>query len=103
MRPCDLPAMTLAAAVLGLVVPASATAANGSNPVARTSAEYREAIDRADRDYAAANRRCEVLGMRERKLCVHDSAVARGAAVMEAQAKRSPIAQAARTKERGER
>jgi hypothetical protein len=92
----DVSAGILVAAVFGLGAPASATAANGSNPAARTSAEYREAIDRADRDYAAANRRCEVLGMRERKLCVHDSAVARGAAIIEAQAKRSRTVQVAR-------
>jgi hypothetical protein len=97
MRRCDLPARMLSAALLGLVVPASAMAANGSNPPARTSAEYREAVDRANKDYAAANRRCEVLGMRERKLCVHDSAVARGAAIIEAQAKRSRTVQAARS------
>jgi hypothetical protein len=95
MKLSDLLVRMPAAAVFCLALPASVTAANGSNPAARTSAEYREAIDRADKDYAAANRRCEVLAMRERKLCVHDSAVARGAAIIEAQAKRSRTVQAA--------
>jgi hypothetical protein len=92
----DLPVSMLAAAVFGLALPASATAANGSNPAARTSAEYRDAVRVADKDYEAANRRCEVLATTARKLCVHDSAVARGAAIIEAQARRSPAAQAAR-------
>jgi hypothetical protein len=96
MKPSDMPVTMLAAAILGLGLPASAIAANGSNPAARTSPEYRHAVDRADKDYEAANRRCEVLGIGERKLCVHDSERARGAAIIEAQAKRSPPAPRAR-------
>jgi hypothetical protein len=96
MKPCGIAAGMLASTFIGLNVSVSATAANGANPVARTTAEYREAIARAEKDYAAANRRCEVLRMSERKLCVHDSAVARGAAIIEAQSRRSHIAQAAR-------
>jgi hypothetical protein len=80
MKPCGIAARMLAAALFGLGVPASTTAADGSNPAARTSAEYRDALDRADRDYARANRRCEVLPITERKLCVSDSARAREAA-----------------------
>ena len=75
----------LAAAVFGLGVSGAAMAANGSHAGARMSTEYDEAVSRADRDYEAANRRCEVLGMDERKLCQHDSTVARRAAVTEAQ------------------
>lgn len=93
MKLSDLPVRMLAAAVFSLALPASTMAANGSNPAARTSAEYRQAVDQADKDYEAANRRCEVLGMDARKLCVHDSAVARGAAIIEAQARRSQAAQ----------
>ena len=77
--------LLLAAAILGLALPASTMAANGSNPRPRMSAEYREAIEQAERDYKEANRRCESLGMDERKLCQHDSARARRAAVVEAQ------------------
>jgi hypothetical protein len=96
MKTHGIAARVLAAAFIGLNAPISATAANGMNPVARTSVEYRDAVARADKDYATANRRCEILTMTQRKLCVHDSAVARGMAIIEAQSKRSDIAQAAR-------
>ena len=80
-------ATTLATAVLGPGVPASAMAANGSHAGARASAEYRDAVRRADKDYDAANRRCEVLALDERDLCRHDSTVARRAALAAAQAR----------------
>jgi hypothetical protein len=83
MKSSNTPVALLAAAVLGLALPASTMI--GSNPGLRMSAEYSHAVDRADKDYETANRRCEVLGMDERKLCQHDSTVARSAAMVEAQ------------------
>ena len=85
----------LAAAILGLGLHASTMAANGSHAGARMSPEYSHAVDRADRDYEAANRRCEVLGMDERKLCRHDSTLARRAAIVEAQDRQSRVVRAA--------
>jgi hypothetical protein len=97
MKPSDLRIeIILAAAAFAVALPASAMAANGSNPAARTTLEYRQAIARAEKDYAAANRGCEVLRTDERKLCAHDSAVTRGRAIIEAQSKRSITTQAAR-------
>jgi hypothetical protein len=87
MKPCDMPATMLAAALFGLGVPAATMAADGSHASASTNAEYSDAVRRADKDYDAANRRCEVLGMKERNLCRHDSTLARRAAVAEAQAR----------------
>jgi hypothetical protein len=91
-----VPVRMLAAVVFGLALPASTTAANGSPAGARMSIEYRQAVDRADRDYMAANGRCEVLGMDERKLCRHDSTLARRAAIVEAHDRQLRTASAAR-------
>jgi hypothetical protein len=85
MKLQDRPLGILAAVILSLSLPAATTAANGSNAGARMSPEYARAVNRADKDYEAANRRCEVLGMDQRKLCQRDSTLARRAAVIEAQ------------------
>ncbi len=82
--------MILAASLVSLGLFASVMAANGSRTAARTSAEYGHAVDQADKDYEAANRRCEVLKIDERKLCRHDSEIARRAALAEAQERRDP-------------
>lgn len=87
MKPCDMPATMLVAALFGLGVHLPTMAANGSDAGASASAEYSDAVRRADKDYEAANRRCEVLGMKERNLCRRDSTLARRAAVAEAQAR----------------
>jgi hypothetical protein len=89
MKPCDMPATMLAAALFGLGVPAATVAADGSRASASTNAEaeYGDAVRRADKDFEAANRRCEVLGMEQRNLCRHDSTLARRAAIAEAQAR----------------
>jgi hypothetical protein len=77
MKLFDMPATMLAALSLGLSF--STMAATHASP------EYDDAVRRADKDYEAANRRCEVLGLDQRKLCQNDSAAARRAAVVEAQ------------------
>ena len=82
------PAIALAAILLGPV--ASATAAGGPQPGAGANAEYRDAVRRADKDYDAANRRCEVLAIDERNLCRYDSTRARKAAIAEARDKPRP-------------
>ena len=89
MNLCRASAAMLAAAIVGLGRPASLIAADGPRPAARGSAEYNEAVDRANRDYEAANRRCEVLAIEERKLCRRDSTLARRAAIAEALARSS--------------
>jgi hypothetical protein len=75
----------LALAVFTLALPVSTIAASGSRAFASPSADYHDAVRRADKDYDAANRRCEVLGLKERNLCRNDSTLARRAAIAEAQ------------------
>ncbi len=88
MRNAAGPAIALAAVLLG--PGASAMAANGSHAGTRVSAEYRDAVRRADKDYDEANRRCEVLAIDERNLCRRDSTLARRAAIAEARTKPPP-------------
>ena len=80
--------MILAATVFSLGLIASVVAANGSRTAALVNGEYSHALSRADKDYEAANRRCEVLKIDERKLCRRDSEIARRAAVAEARERR---------------
>jgi hypothetical protein len=90
MKTFDRHLQALAAALLGLGLAASVSAANGSAHHTRTSSEYNEAVKQAYKDYESANRRCEVLGIDERILCRRDSLAARRTAIEKAQVQRNP-------------